>query len=176
MSLPFPGIHLSSVVHLDKAKTTSNFHRCPINPRNTGDVHPSVQRDTTGRVDKVENLVDIVHLPSHLLVRVRSRSAHRQGELGVVVGEREGHRLWRGNDAHNLWRVGDLEPESLAFGRVVGLEQELHRIHLCDNCSIYAPWNVTPKRESKRTFAGMIPGLVPVQGGNRIRGKVGKER
>lgn len=40
---------------------------------------------------------------------------------------------------------------------------------------MYAPWNVTTKRENRRAFAGRISGLVPIQGGNRIRGSVGKE-
>jgi hypothetical protein len=32
------------------------------------------------------------------------------------------------------------------------------------------------KRPNKRTFSRRIPGLVPIDGGDRIRGDVGKER
>jgi len=140
-----PSIFSSPVVHLDNANTTGNFPRRPVDPHNTSDVDRLVQSDTSSQVDKIVQAADTGRPPFHLLVRVLeigSRSTHGEGELCTFVGEREGHGIWRSNGAENLWRIGDLEPENLTFGSVIGLEQQLHRIDLCNKRSIYAPWNV----------------------------------
>jgi len=76
---------------------------------------------------------------------IAARSAHEEGELGAVVGERKGHGFWCSNDAENLWHVSDLDPENLTVRRAVGLEQELRRINLRNTRPIYTLWDVIPK-------------------------------
>lgn len=51
----------------------------------------------------------------------------------------------------------------------------MHRIDLCDTCSIYASSNITTKRKSERTFARGILSLVPIDGCGGIRRNVGRE-
>ena len=83
------------MIYLDNAKTTCDLPRGPIDPENTRDVDPLVESDTSSGVDKVVNALDIGRLPSHLLIsalEIDSGSTHWEGELGVVVGERE--RCW----------------------------------------------------------------------------------
>ena len=165
--------------HLNNANSASNFRQCAIEPHCTSDVHLLIQRHTSSGVDKLEHGVQVVRLPGHLLMRmleVDAGSTHGEGDLGILIGEREGSGGWRGDDAENLWHVCDLDPENVALGRDIRLEQELHRADLYELCSVYTPGNTIPKCESKRTFAGRIPGLVPSEGRDRIRGTFRKER
>ena len=107
--------YLSPVVHLNNADTTCDLQRRPINPHNSGDTHLSIQCDASSEVDKGEQVTDIIRLPLRLLItvlEVGSRSAHGDGDLGVIVGEGEGHGFWGGDNAEDIWRVGDLEPEA----------------------------------------------------------------
>ena len=117
------------MVHLNNTDTTSDLQRGPINPHDSGDIHLLIQRDASSKVNKGEEVTDIVRLPLQLLVtvlEVGSRSAHGDGDLGVIVGEGKGHGFRRGDDAEDIWRVGDLEPEDLSFGGAILLEQILH--------------------------------------------------
>ena len=101
----FPGVYSSPVVHLNNADTTNDSPRHAIKPNGINDGHPLIQDDVLGGVDEIEHAVHVAHLPDHLLVRVfeiGSRSAHQEGKLCTVAGEREEHRLWRSNYAENL--------------------------------------------------------------------------
>ena len=100
---------------------------------------------------------------------------HRKGELGVVVGEREGCGRWRGENAGSLWRVGDLELKILTGWKVVGLDRELGRIDLCNTLNICTAGHHL-KRENEHAFTRRIPGLVWTDGGDEILWNVGKER
>jgi hypothetical protein len=60
-----------------------------------------------------------------------------EGEFGAVVGEREGCGCWRGDDAEDLWCVGNLEPKTLTVKRATRLGQELHGMDLCNVCPLY---------------------------------------
>ena len=127
-------VHPSPVIHLDDTNATSKLHRRAIIPHNAGDVHPLVQRRTPSKVDKVGDVEHVVHLPGELLVRVLEvdpGSAHGGGDIGADVGEGETHGLRGGDHAEEVWHVGDLEPENLVFGIVLGLDQVLHRVDLC---------------------------------------------
>ena len=136
--------HLPSlVVHFDDTDptTTGQFRRRAVEPQNAGHVHPLIQRHTSGEVDKLVHSVHIVRLPDHLLMSllgVGPRSANGEGEIAAVEGEREGIRRWRSDNAENLRRICDLDPENLTFRVVLRLDQELHRIDLCNIRSIYA--------------------------------------
>ena len=99
---------------------------------------------------------------------------HRKGELGVVVGEREGCGRWRGENAGSLWRVGDLELKILTGRKVVRLDQELRRIDPCNAFNIYTAGHHL-KRENEHAFTRRIPGLVPADGGDEILENAGKE-
>ena len=73
------------VVDLNNAGTARNFQRRAIDPHDTGDVHPSIRRDTR-EVNKVGDFEDVVRHPGHLLViavEIGSGSAE-DGELGVA--------------------------------------------------------------------------------------------
>jgi len=56
------------VVYLNNPNPIADSPRCTVEPHDTGDVHFLIQRDTSGRVNKLERGVDIVRLPCHLLV------------------------------------------------------------------------------------------------------------
>ena len=58
---------------------------------------------------------------------------------------REGFGFRHGEDIENIWHAGDLEPENLAIGVVVGLDQELCCIDLCGTRSVYASYNTISK-------------------------------
>ena len=161
------------MVHFNEANTSDT--RCrSIRPHSAGDVHPLIQRVAIGEVDKVEKGVHVVGRPDHLILAVSSRSAHRKSDLGAIVREREPNRFGGRNDAEGHRVIGDLDPEQLTRANIVGLGQELRRIDLCKKSSIYAPRNVI-KRENQHTFSSIIPGLEPIEGADRDRGKVGKE-
>lgn len=53
-------------------------------------------------------------------------------------------------------------------------DQEVHRIDLYHTRSIYAPRITTSERGDERTFAGMIPGFVPIDNGGRERRNAGE--
>jgi len=115
ISSPFKRSPITSV-HLNNPNTTGDFPRCTVEPHNTGDVYLLVQCDTSGGINKLECGVHIVRFPCHLLVLgTGSGSTHRKGELGAVVGEREGDGFWPRDDAGDLRRVGDLDSEDLTF-------------------------------------------------------------
>ena len=87
----------SAAISLNNTNSTADFPRRPADPHNTA--CSSIQSDTPSQVDKGEHVEYVRRLPVHLLVRfleVDSRSAQRKGELGAVVGEREGSGRWRG--------------------------------------------------------------------------------
>lgn len=166
------------MIYLDNANTVCDFRRRPIDPHNARNVNLLVQSDTSSGVDKVVNGLDIGRLPSHLLksvLEIDSGSTHRKGELGIVVRGRVGCGFRRRDNTENLWCVGGLDPKHLTVRRVVGLDQELHRIDLCGTpCSIYARRKGN-KQENRRTFTASIPGLVPIEGGDGSWGNIGKE-
>ena len=169
-------VNLCAVVDFDKTDT-KDIHCRPVGPYTAGNVHPLVQRVASGEVDKVDEGVHVVHLPDHLLVTglvLSSRSAHRKGDFGAGIGEREANGFWGGNDAEGFWFIGGLEPEKLTQANVVGLSQVLHRVDLWRKRSIYAR-GTSPKEGSKHTFASIIPGLEPVEGADGNRGEIGKE-
>ena len=56
------------------------------------------------------------------MLKVDSRSAHGEGELGAGIGQREEYGFWHRDDAEDLWRVVDLVPEDFTVRGVVGLE------------------------------------------------------
>ena len=152
----------------------------PLN-HSPSNVHPSARRGTSGRIEKIVHEV-IRRRPDHLLtcpLKIDSGSAHREGWFGAGVSEREGWGCRRRDDVESLWRIDDLDPEYLIeLGSPTRLDQELHRIDVCRKGSILicAPGNTTPERESEYTFARNTPDLVPLQGGNKIQGRVGRER
>ena len=134
------------MIHLDDANTTSNLQRRTIIPHGTSHIHVLIQRRTSGEVDKVVYRVLVVNRPGHLATRITgSGSAHGEGDLGAGIGQREGCGLWGGGDVENLRHVGDLEPENLTIGVVVGLDQVLHRIDLCSTRLVYASRNIISK-------------------------------
>ena len=105
-------VNLSAVVHFNEADT-SDTRRRPIGPHSTGDVHPLIQRVAIGKVDEVEKGVHVVGRPDHLILAASSRSTHRKGDLGAIIGEREPDRFGGRNDAEGLRVIGDLDPEEL---------------------------------------------------------------
>jgi len=143
-----------AVVHLGDPKSTSDLLSLTLEPNGTSHVHPLVQRDASSKVNELEDGEQAVHSPDQLsFITLGSWSARRDGDLGADIGG-VGLGFWRSDDAQGFWSVGDLDPENLIFGSEIILNQELHRINL---------------------LAGVVPGLVPVHGGDRHRGKVGKE-
>jgi len=157
------------VVQLNNA-ITGEFLRRRIDPHNPGDVHLLIQRNTSGRVGKLEHIVQVCHIPSHFPIRVveiGSRSAHGEHEFGAVVGERERRGCWRRDDVQDIWHVGDLDPKRLSSRRVSGLEK-LYRGDLCGIRSIYAPRKTAASQKKEHTFASKIPGLVPIDGGDDV--------
>lgn len=130
--------HLQTVIDLNKADTTGDRCRGPVNPSGTSEVNPLVQGAAVGEIDEVEEVVHIVDLPDHLVLGASSGSAHREGDLGALVGEGEGNRFGSGNDAEDIWSIADLEPKHLTIGMTVGLLQELHRVDLWNTQSVYA--------------------------------------
>jgi len=68
-----------------------------------------------------------------------------------------------------------LDPENLTFGIFFRLDQELHRIDFCNIRSIYASRKYHLEARKRWTFSGTIPGLVPIDGGDRKRGDSGEE-
>jgi hypothetical protein len=122
----------------------------------------------------MKQVMRVGHLPLYES-GVGLEKTHRKGELGVVVGEREGCGRWRGENARNLWRVGDLELKIFTGRKVVGLDRELRWIDLCNALSICTVGR-HPKREAEHAFTRRIPGLVWTDGGDEILGNVGRDR
>lgn len=91
-----------------------------------------------------------------------------KGDLGVVIGEREGRGCWRDDDAEHLWHVGDLKPKILVVRRDIGLGQKLYGIDLGKCTFITCTVGRYYKRRSKRTFSRRIRGLIPADGGDGI--------
>lgn len=108
---------------LYNSRTAGDSIRRTIEPQNPSDVHLLIQRDTSSEVDKFEHSVQNARLLGRPLA-------------SVSMGQREGCGFWRRDCAENVWCVGDLGPEDSTVRGVVGLDQELHRIGLCGNCSI----------------------------------------
>src|SRR5882757_8718527 len=82
-----------TVVNLNNTETTSNFYSRPVGPHNTGDVDPSIRRDTSGEVNEVGDGEDVARLPGHrtvVVVEVGSGSTEGKGEHGALEGRREG--------------------------------------------------------------------------------------
>ena len=164
-----------AVVDLDDAYSAGKRLGHTVEPNDTGHVHLLVYRDASSKIDKLVHVKGVVRRPDHLLLflGIGSGSAHGEGDFGAGVGEVDGFGFRGSDDAEDLWRVCDLDPEGLVFGGGVGLDQELHGIDLCNmGRSIYARQR---RRENERTFARGIPSLVPVHGGDRDGEDVWKE-
>jgi hypothetical protein len=159
--------YTSATIHLNDANPTADFPRSPINSHNPTHPHPSTQRDAPSEVGEVEQVERVRRFPAHLLVR--TPDPYRGRVSSALSLEREGCGGWRGDDSENIWRVDDLDLEILTVRRAVELDQDFHQIDHCNARSIYAPWNVIQSE-----LARMIPGLVPIDGGDRVRGNVGK--
>ena len=90
-------IHPSPVIHSDNSRTANDFLQRTIESHNPSDAYLLIQRNTSGEVDKREHGVQTDRLPDHLLVsvlKVDSRSAHGEGELGAGIGQREEYGFW----------------------------------------------------------------------------------
>jgi hypothetical protein len=90
-SLP-PTCYPLAVIHLNNTNPTADFSQRAIDPHNPTHVHPLTQGDTSGEVDKVEQIEHNHHLPGHIVVcalKIDSRSAQWRGGLGAVVGGRD---------------------------------------------------------------------------------------
>ena len=89
----FPSTSYSSaVVHLNDTNPSTDFPQRPIDPYNPAHPHPLIQRNTSSKIDKVEQVERARRLSSHLLIcflEIDSGSAQRKGEPGAVVGERD---------------------------------------------------------------------------------------
>ena len=99
------------MVDLDNTKPASDLPRRPVDPNQSGDVHLLVYRGPEGEVDKVEQGANVGRLPRHVQVVVlmfSPGSAQGEGELRVLVCEREGDGRWGGDDVEELRDVGDL--------------------------------------------------------------------
>ena len=151
------------VIHLNNPNTAADLVRRTIVPHYPGHIHQLVRGDTSGKVDKVEQVADAARLPDHLLVgllEIDPRSAHRDGEFGAGEGGMGGRGFWCRNDVEDVWNVGDLEPENLIFGLgVVGQDQELHRIDLCRTGSVYASQNVVTEAKKWTNLCQKDPKL-----------------
>ena len=151
------------VIHLNNPDATAYFVRRTIVPHDPSHIHQLVRGDTSGKVDKVEQVADAARLPDHLLVgllEIDPRSAHRDGEFGAGERGRGGCGFWRRNNVEDVWNVGDLEPENLIFGfGVVRQDQELHRIDLCRTGSVYASRNVVTEAKKWTNLCRKDPKL-----------------
>jgi len=158
-----------TVVHLNETKAAVNVYHFPIRPQMSGDVHLLGQSMGTDKVDEIANVEQVVNLPSHLVAVLvaGSRSAQGQGDLALLVGERKSHGFRSGDDAKRLCDICGLVPENLTIDVGIGLGDELHRIDLCNKKVEYMRGEMpSVGRKNKRTFAGIVPGLVPVDGGH----------
>lgn len=105
----------------------------PHQPIDSSYIHLLIQRRSSSKIKKVDEVANISRLPNRLLVtalEIRSGAAHRERQHGVLVGERKRLGLWSGADAEEVWHVGDLKSEVLIFRSVVRLNQILHRVNV----------------------------------------------
>jgi hypothetical protein len=131
-SLP-PILYSLVEISLNNANSTADFPRRPADPHNP--TCSLKQSNAPSQVDEVEQVGHVRRLSARLLIHfleTNPESERRKGKLGFLVGEREGCGRWSGDDAGDLWGVGNLEPITLTVRRATRLDQELHRIDLCD--------------------------------------------
>ena len=114
--------------------------------------------------------------PGHLLasfLQIGSGSTRGEGEFGTGIGQREECGLWGGNNFENLWHVGNLEPENPTIGVAVGLDQD--SVASTSAAPVQLCIMEHQLKVRKRTIAGVVPDLVPVDSGDGNRRKFRKE-
>lgn len=114
--------------------------------------------------------------PGHLLasfLQIGSGSTRGEGEFGTGIGQREECGLWGGKNFENLWHLGNLEPENSTIGVAVGLDQD--SVASTSAAPVQLCIMEHQLKVRKRTIAGVVPDLVPVDSGDGNRRKFRKE-